>query len=143
MLKMLKMPYEEGNVMDKTTRKARFQYWADALRRCARECAERGISKKQWIEEQGVSVKTFYNWQRRIRKAAAEQMERKAELTETESPVLAELPVARFVAKEEETDASGFKPAAVVRMGRIEVELSDGALPELLRWLQGTMTDAQ
>ena len=58
--------------MERMTHKARLGYWVEALHRCARECAERGISKQQWIAEQGVSAKTYYNWQRRIREAASE-----------------------------------------------------------------------
>ena len=123
--------------MERMTRKARLQYWVEALHRCARECAERGISKQQWIAEQGVSAKTFYNWQRRIREAASEQMESKAVVPAAETPVLAELPVAKSVSKEEGTpEASGFKPAAILRVGRMEVALSDAALPELMRWLK-------
>ncbi|MBR4211256.1 MAG: hypothetical protein IKR84_02555 [Oscillibacter sp.] len=77
--------------MERMTHKVRLRYWAEALHRCA----QRGISKQQWITEQGVSAKTFYNWQRRIREAASEQMESKAVVPASESPVLAELPVAK------------------------------------------------
>ena len=85
--------------MEGITHKARLRYWVEALHRCARECAERGITKQQWIAEQGVSAKTFHNWQRRIREAASEQMESKAVVPASETPVLAELPVAKSVSK--------------------------------------------
>ena len=71
--------------MERMTHKARLRYWVEALHRCAQECAERGITKQQWIAEQGVSAKTFYNWQRRIREAASEQMESKAVVPASES----------------------------------------------------------
>ena len=123
--------------MERMTHKAQLQYWVEALHRCARECAERGISKQQWIAGQGVSAKTFYNWQRRIREAASEQMESKAAVPASESPVLAELPVAKSVSKAEGTpEASAFKPAAILRVGRMEAALSDAVLPELMRWLK-------
>ena len=40
--------------MERMTHKARLRYWVEALHRCARECAERGITKQQRIAEQGV-----------------------------------------------------------------------------------------
>ena len=123
--------------MDKMTHKARLEYWVDTLHRCAQECAERGISKQQWIREQGVSVKTFYNWQRRIREAASKQMESKAVVPTSKGSVLAELPIAKSIFKgEESAQASAFHPTAILRVGGMEVALSNAALPELLQWMK-------
>jgi hypothetical protein len=70
-------------------------------------------------------------------------MEAKAVVPASESPVLAELPVAKSISKEEGSlEAGGFKPAAILRVGRMEVSLSDAALPELMRWLKEA-NDAQ
>ena len=130
--------------MDRVTHKARLSYWVEAVHRCAQECAERGISKGQWIAEQGFSAKTYYNWQRRIREAASAQVERPAigQLSAVPSrPILAELPVRK--AEKEETEAVLFQAAAVLRVGGMRVELSRETLPELMGWLKETMMDAQ
>ena len=59
-------------------------------------------------------------------------MESKAVVPASEAPVLAELPVAKSVSKAEGTpEASAFKPAAILRVWRMEVALSDAVLPEL------------
>ena len=130
--------------MDRVTRKARLSCWVEAVHRCAQECAERGISKGQWIAEQGISAKTYYTWQRRIREAASGQVETSAnrELSAVPStPILAELPVRK--AEKEETEAALFHAAAVLRVGGMRVELSRETLPELMGWLKETMMDAQ
>ena len=127
--------------MDTVTHKARLSYWVEALHRCAQECAERGISKGQWIAEQGFSAKTYYNWQRRIREVASAQAETSASVqlsTVPSTPVLAELPVRK--AEKEETE---FQAAAVLRVGGMRVELSRETLPELMGWLKETMMNAQ
>ena len=128
--------------MDRATHKARLSYWVEALQRCAQECAERGISKGQWIAEQGFSAKTYDNWQRRIREAASAQMEAPANEQISafpSTPILAELPVKK--AEKEETAL--FQTAAVLRVGGMRVELSMDALPELMGWLKGAMMNAQ
>ena len=130
--------------MDRATHKARLSYWVEALQRCAQECAERGISKGQWIAEQGFSAKTYYNWQRRIREVASAQAETSASVqlsTVPSTPVLAELPVRK--AEKEETEAALFQAAAVLRVGGMRVELSRETLPELMGWLKETMMNAQ
>ena len=130
--------------MDRVTRKARLSYWVETVHRCARECAERGISKGQWIAEQGFSAKTYYNWQRRIREAASAQMEMPASgqfSAVPSTPILAEIPVRK--AEKEGTEAALFQAAAILRVGGMMVELSRETLPELMGWLKETMMNAQ
>ena len=37
------------------------------------ECRSSGIGVKAWCREQGIAIKTYYNWERQIVKAATQQ----------------------------------------------------------------------
>lgn len=39
------------------------------------ECNKASTSKKEWCRQNGIEIKSFYYWQRKLRKAAAEEME--------------------------------------------------------------------
>ena len=57
--------------MDKTTHEVRQARWAALIQ----ECNNSGMSKKAWLKEHHVNEKQFYYWQRRIRAAAAREMQ--------------------------------------------------------------------
>ena len=48
---------------------ARLQEWSARVA----ECRSSGISVKAWCAEQGIAVKTYYNWEKQIVKAATQQ----------------------------------------------------------------------
>lgn len=54
-------------------------------------CRESGLTAQQWCDENGVSIKTYYYWQRKLYKMAADQEHRFAEIT---APVLQSTAVA-------------------------------------------------
>ena len=56
--------------------------WAEMIARCRSS----GMTVKSWCEQEGVSAKTYYYWQRRIYRAACQQTEF------VEMPVLNESP---------------------------------------------------
>ena len=48
---------------------ARLQEWSARVA----ECRSSGISVKAWCAEQGIALKTYYNWEKQIVKAATQQ----------------------------------------------------------------------
>ena len=48
---------------------ARLQEWSAKVA----ECRSSGISVKAWCAEQGIALKTYYNWEKQIVKAATQQ----------------------------------------------------------------------
>ena len=53
---------------------ARLQEWSARVA----ECRSSGISVKAWCAEQGIALKTYYNWEKQIVKAATQQYARPA-----------------------------------------------------------------
>ena len=53
---------------------AKLQEWSAKVA----ECRSSGISVKAWCREQGIALKTYYNWERQIVKAATGQYELQA-----------------------------------------------------------------
>ena len=48
---------------------ARLQEWSGRVA----ECRNSGISVKAWCAEKGIALKTYYNWEKQIVKAATQQ----------------------------------------------------------------------
>ena len=48
---------------------ARLQEWSGRVA----ECRSSGIGVKAWCAEQGIALKTYYNWEKQIVKAATQQ----------------------------------------------------------------------
>ena len=48
---------------------ARMQEWSARVA----ECRSSGMSVKAWCTEQGIALKTYYNWEKQIVKAATQQ----------------------------------------------------------------------
>ena len=84
-----------------------------------------GLSVKQWCQENGCSPKTYYNWEREV-------LGKVRENERTESlPVLTELAIAKPLPEHHAANTS-FVPAAVIRFGQVELELSNAVSAELL-----------
>ena len=52
--------------MDKITHKVRCEQWANIIK----ECLASGMNKTAWCREHGISDKSFFYWQRRLREEA-------------------------------------------------------------------------
>lgn len=52
--------------MDKITHKVRCEQWTNIIK----ECLASGMNKTAWCREQGISDKSFFYWQRRLREEA-------------------------------------------------------------------------
>ena len=51
--------------MDKITHEVRLAQWAEVVRQCQTRPA--GMSANTWLKENGIAVKNYYYWQRRVR----------------------------------------------------------------------------
>ena len=120
--------------MDKSTHQVRCEQWTQIIN----NCLSSGKSKKSWCQENGISEKSFYYWQRILRNEA--YIEMKQLPAKTSVPQISELPVA-FVelkpATAETEPPSTFKPDIILRRGKIVLEISNTASPELMKSLGG------
>ena len=99
-------------------------------------CRSSGLSVKRWCQENGCSPKTSYHWEREV-------LGKVREIERTESrPVLTELVVAKPQPEHHAANTS-FVPAAVIRFGQVELELSNTVSAELLSHLKGLMRLAE
>lgn len=77
-------------------------YWTQRVK----ERRDSGMTVQRWCEENGVSSKTFYYWQRKLYSMAGEQEQQFAEIT---------MPMAKNTA------------VAAVQLGEIRMEVYQGA----------------
>ena len=113
--------------MDGITEEVRLQEWGAAIA----ECNNSGMTKKEWCRQNGMSLKTFYYRQMRVRQAAYQRMtsvtrEEKgiqfAELTPQLSPPL---PVAK--------PPRSRKAPAVLCVGKLRIELNESISDAMLK----------
>lgn len=119
--------------MDKTTHEIRIANWKAILEQC--HTRPEGQTVKQWLAEQGISEKSYYYWQRKIRKNVYEQI-KPSQLSAVQvksSVTFAELPVQPFV--NQEAASSAFQPDAVIQVGRVTIGLSNSVSDTLLKKL--------
>ncbi|MBR5266848.1 MAG: IS66 family insertion sequence element accessory protein TnpB, partial [Lachnospiraceae bacterium] len=105
-----------------------------------RDCLASGQSKKTWCEENGISEKAFYYWQRILRNEAC--LESK-QLPTTAPPLQKEeMPVA-FVELKPMSSLSPcrgvFQPDIVIRSEHFVFEIANTASESLLRHLGGLL----
>ena len=92
------------------------------------DCRQSGMSVKRWCDENGVSTKTYYTWQKKVFSAMVEQQKLRLE-AEGEEGRFAELPVPRQIQR-----APG-DLAASIQVGQASVNIYSGADPELAQAL--------
>ena len=127
--------------MDKITHEVRLEQWTQIIN----ECLASGMNKTEWCRKNGISDKSFFYWQRRIR------LETYKNNTEAALPEIADSSVSvpvqtTFVelkspvqqAKEISlTDT--FCPDIVLRKGNLNIEISNHASFELLSYIKELM----
>ena len=89
-------------------RQQKLSIWAERVR----ACRESGQTVTQWCEENSISVKTYYNWQKRV-----------YEMASTQEPQFADISVCRL---------RGGGAIATVQIGDGQVEIHSGADVETL-----------
>jgi len=56
--------------VQRVTHEIRLQQWAGVIK----ECHGSGKTIRRWCEEQGISTKSYYYWQRKLREAACREL---------------------------------------------------------------------
>jgi hypothetical protein len=130
--------------MDQITHEVRLAQWAEIIRNC--QLRPEGQSTKDWVAENGINIKTYYYWQRRVRKELYEKAtalstvsKPKTEMTFAEVPDEAlELPVLNGISKN-----TIQAPDAVIRAGSMEIEIHNSLSPMMLKSILEVATHAR
>ncbi len=129
--------------MDKITHEVRLNHWRQIIEQC--QSRPKGQTTKQWLAENGISNKSYYYWQRKLRALVYDQTiagnslpaktesSPAAEQAQPQPPVVfAELP---FAAADGEPDGirqeTLFQPAVVVNAGSVSASFSNSVSKEL------------
>ena len=116
--------------MDQLTHNVRRSNWINIIRQCQDRPA--GTTAKQWLVENDISEKSYYYWLRKIRREVCEQEELQkvtnpSALSFVEIPVKTALDIAPVP-----TVPATMTPVAVIRSGRLMLELSNDISESLL-----------
>lgn len=123
--------------MDKITHEIRIANWKAILEQC--HARPKGLTVRQWLVEQGISEKSYYYWQRKIRKNVYEQI-KPAQLPavqEKSSIAFAELPVPPVM--NQKTIDIAFRADAVIQVGNATIGLSNSVSDTLLNKILGAV----
>ena len=128
--------------MDKIAHEVRSQEWISIIQ----ACNVSGQSKRQWCEENGISTRKFFYWQKKIRaELYTEAKKKKAAMVPAPRaeaaqlvPSFAEIPATPVPIGAGEP----FQPDAVMTVGGISIQLSNAATKELLDRISGTLSHA-
>ena len=120
--------------MDNTTTAVRLQEWSAAIS----ECNNSGLSKREWCRQNGISTKTYYYRQRKVRLAAYGVMAgavRSGENIQFEeiTPCIPAPVVQR---------KHSSKAPAVLYVGNLKIELNETISGTMLKELLGAVRDA-
>lgn len=92
------------------------------------DCRQSGMSVKRWCDENGVSPKTYYTWQKKVFSVMVEQQKLQLEAKGREG-CFVELPAPQSIQQ-----VPG-NLAASVQVGQVSVNIYSGADPELAQAL--------
>ena len=116
--------------MDQITHTVRYSMWKDILLQCQNR--PDGMSAKQWLKENQVSEKSYYYWLRKIRREVCEQ-EGLQEDTNPSALSFVEIPVKTALdTTPVPAVPAAMTPVAVIRSGRLTLELSNDISESLL-----------
>ena len=116
------------------------------------ECRASDVSVKSWCEQNGYTPSTYYRWEReifgKIKKTPLTEAEEKTgskALIPVSGQTLVELPVGGAGEESQQTQVltSAFRPVAVVRMGTVELSLTNGVSPKLMKQLKELLSHVE
>lgn len=118
--------------MDQTTHAIRNANWLDIIQQCQQRPAN--ITIKQWCRDNGVHEKSYYYWQRKLRKEAAKQMSVPAAVPMQASVTFAEVPFTYVASSSEKSEAGSMlavQPTAVFQYRHLTIAVTND-ISELL-----------
>lgn len=123
--------------MDRITHKVRCEQWTKLIE----ECLASGMNKTAWCREHGISSKTFFYWQRRLREEAYISTIESSSLPTVPSASIPSRSSIDFVEVRLPDQAAGtsdaFRPDVIIRKDSFSVEISNTASTELLNRIGG------
>ena len=126
--------------MDKTTHEIRIANWRSIIEQC--QARPEGQSAKQWLSDNGISEKTYYYWQRKVRQETYALIKQDAvpaaiPASDTQPVTFAEIPCAAAP-----DNLQPFTPDAVIRKGQTVLELSNSVSDRILEKIMEVMGHA-
>ena len=116
--------------MDQIAHEVRLANWKQIIEEC--HARPENQSAKQWLSERGISTKSYYYWQRKLRLQAYDQMKQSNAFPSAQGDstvAFAEIP---FSAQSDTPETDHFHPTAVIRSGGMAVALSNSVSDDLL-----------
>lgn len=109
--------------MDKITHEIRLSNWKAIIEQYS--LRSEGQTVKQWLADNGINEKTYYYWQRRVRKEVFGQsgLSKPIEDQKTDTVSFAEIPV--MAAQRETALDAPFHADAVIQTGNTAIGLTD------------------
>lgn len=121
--------------MDKITSDVRRKQWLDIISACNAS----GLTKKDWCKQNGINIKSFYYWQRQLRRDAHD--EQNTSLPSVPEVTFAEIAVPSPAGPEADS-AIDFHPNAVIRTRTLTIEVSNNASKGILSLIRSVMKNA-
>lgn len=121
--------------MDSTTYQIRLDHWTQIVQ----NCTSSGLTRKEWCDQNQIPIKTYYYWQRRVRRhalalpASADDNTGFTELT---------VPAGNDSLDEQSLREACFHPDVVIRNGSLTIEISNTASKQLLSCLGKVISHA-
>lgn len=124
--------------MDKITHKVRREQWLSIVN----ECLSSGMSKTAWCREHGISDKSFFYWQRKLREDTYISTIESSALPAVKNISAPAAPIDFVEVKIKEQPAgpsSVFRPDIIIRKNSFSLEISNTASAELLNRIGGLL----
>lgn len=125
--------------MDKITHKVRREQWLSIIN----ECLSSGMSKTAWCKEHGISDKSFYYWQRKLREDAYISTIESSSLPAVKDinvPATSPIDFVEVKIPEQSSTATPvFRPDIIIRKNSFSLEISNTASAELLSRIGGLL----
>lgn len=115
--------------MDQITHEIRLTHWKEIVEACNNRPA--GLSARAWLEENGIKVKTYYYWLRRIRREAYEQIKSDNQSGLTLS-TNRNVSFAEITLTGNTSSGQSMHPVAVISSGNLSIDISENASEEFL-----------
>lgn len=125
--------------MDKIAHEVRTQEWICIVQ----AWNSSGLTKKQWCEENGVSLRQFFYWQKKIREELYMGMKKNekglipagSEERAAVAPAFAEIKATTIAERQDRQ----FQADAIIKVGDISIQLANSASKELVERIGGTL----
>ena len=135
----------QGVTVNEVKHQAKLAEWKEHIL----ECRSQGIPVVEWCAQNGYHKTTYYKWEReifgRITEADKERRSKHMKCLPSSQPAFAELPIAspETLTLPDTNQPMKFEPVAVIRVGKIELGLSNAVSGNLMRQLEGLMRFAE